>query len=227
MIYFYVASHSKTGLKYFGKTNKKSSSYKGSGLYWTSHIKKHGREHVLVEYVASFDNQEEATEFGLKFSADNNIVESNEWANLIPENGISGGRTIHTQVQRDKMSELQKASWATKERRDKATLYWNDPENKHKHSSSMKEIFTEERKEFYSQLAKKTWTGRTHTKETRKRMSKPRKEGTREAISHAKKGMIFSEDHKKALQKPKRRICRLIDKKEMSICHYTRWLNSL
>ena len=30
-------------------------------------------------------------EFALNFSKDNNIVESEEWANLIPENGLDGG----------------------------------------------------------------------------------------------------------------------------------------
>ena len=44
-----------------------------------------------TEIIGLFENIDEATEFALKFSRDNNIVESKEWANLIEENGRDGG----------------------------------------------------------------------------------------------------------------------------------------
>ena len=90
-VYLYVKQHSITGLKYFGKTIKDPYIYKGSGKYWLKHISKHGRDKVVTLQVWKFSNLEEATEFALKFSLDNNIVESNEWANLMLENGINGG----------------------------------------------------------------------------------------------------------------------------------------
>ena len=90
IIRFYVKTHRTTGLKYFGKTVKNISSYWGSGKYWLNHIKTHGYD-VNTEIVGEFDNIEEAMNFGLKFSEENNIVESKEWANLVPENGIGGG----------------------------------------------------------------------------------------------------------------------------------------
>ena len=40
-----------------------------------------------------FDDAELCTEFALKFSKQNNIVLSDQWANLIEENGINGGDT--------------------------------------------------------------------------------------------------------------------------------------
>lgn len=93
-IYLYIKQHSITGLKYFGKTASSPFNYDGSGIRWINHINKHGREHIKTLDVFGFDIQEEATEFALKFSSDNDIVESLEWANLIPENAKDGGGNI-------------------------------------------------------------------------------------------------------------------------------------
>lgn len=78
------------GLKYFGKTTKDIETYKGSGKYWLRHISKYGKDKVITLEYWEFDNQEECTKFALKYSEDNNIVESKEWANIIPENGNDG-----------------------------------------------------------------------------------------------------------------------------------------
>ena len=92
MIYLYVKQHSITKLKYVGKTIKKDPyAYKGSGTHWQHHIKKHGRQYVETIELCEFEDQEKATNFALKFSSDNNIVESNEWANKIPEDAKEGG----------------------------------------------------------------------------------------------------------------------------------------
>ena len=41
--YLYKKTHKETGLKYLGKTiSKNPHTYKGSGVYWSYHIKKHG-----------------------------------------------------------------------------------------------------------------------------------------------------------------------------------------
>jgi hypothetical protein len=90
MIYLYVKTHNQTSLKYFGKTTKKDPyKYKGSGKYWTKHLKVHGND-VRTEIVGVFDSKLECTEFAIKFSKEHNIVESNEWANLRMENGVDG-----------------------------------------------------------------------------------------------------------------------------------------
>lgn len=91
-IYLYVKKHSITGLKYFGKTQTTDPyKYLGSGSYWSKHIRKYGTEHVQTLEIWEFENQDECTNFALKFSEENNIVESKEWANLRPENGLDGG----------------------------------------------------------------------------------------------------------------------------------------
>ena len=93
MLYLYVKAHRKTGLKYFGKTTRENPvSYRGSGKCWLRHLTKHGND-VETEIVGVFENFEEGMKFALEFSENNNIVESNEWANLIPENGFDGGRS--------------------------------------------------------------------------------------------------------------------------------------
>ena len=96
-IYLYVKQHSVTRLKYFGKTTKQNPfKYNGSGKYWLEHIKKHGKNQVKTLEIWGFDDQELCTEFALKFSEDNNIVnDKNEqgkkiWANLRLENGVDG-----------------------------------------------------------------------------------------------------------------------------------------
>ena len=102
-IYLYIKQHSVTGLKYFGKTiSKNPFKYLGSGKRWVPHIKKHGVDQVKTLEIWGFDNQEMCTEFALKFSKDNNIVESKEWANLMEENGHWGGSTVKDKIPMNK-----------------------------------------------------------------------------------------------------------------------------
>jgi len=83
MLYLYVKIHRVTGLKYFGKTTSKDPFlYKGSGKYWQHHLNKHGYDVdtiIIKEYECEC---EEAKDFAIQYSIDNNIVESAEWANL-------------------------------------------------------------------------------------------------------------------------------------------------
>lgn len=90
IIYLYVKQHNITGLKYFGKTKRNPHTYNGSGKYWKRHLSKHGVD-ITTLSVYAFDNINECEEFALKFSRDNNIVESHAWANLKTENGKDGG----------------------------------------------------------------------------------------------------------------------------------------
>lgn len=89
--YLYIKQHRITGLKYFGKTTKPDPyKYLGSGHYWGRHIEKHGKEHVETIWVKLFHDRQECIDFALKFSIDNNIVESTEWANQMLEDGLNG-----------------------------------------------------------------------------------------------------------------------------------------
>jgi hypothetical protein len=96
----YIKEHSLTGLKYFGKTtNKDVHKYLGSGIRWTHHIKKHGKEHVATIWVSEpFIDKDLLEEFATFMSEELDIVNSNKWANLVIENGISGGAIRNGQV---------------------------------------------------------------------------------------------------------------------------------
>ena len=104
--YLYVKQHSVTGLKYFGKTTQYPIKYVGSGKYWLSHIKKHGKEHVVTLWHQLFGDKDLLTDFALLFSEHWDIVKSDEWANLITENGLDGfpTGTPRTQETKDKIS---------------------------------------------------------------------------------------------------------------------------
>src|SRR5713101_5315832 len=88
MITLYIKTHNITRLKYFGKTTRNNpEKYKGSGVYWKKHIKKHGNN-VTTEIFGKYDNIEICTEAALKFSIDNDIVNSIQWANLRNKNNL-------------------------------------------------------------------------------------------------------------------------------------------
>lgn len=88
--YLYVKTHKITGLKYFGKTIQSDpSKYKGSGKHWRRHLTKHGNL-VETQILGLFLSEYECVEFATRFSLENNIVESNIWANLKSENGLDG-----------------------------------------------------------------------------------------------------------------------------------------
>ena len=88
--YLYIKQHKDTGLKYFGKTTKNPLLYSGSGKHWRRHIKVHG-ENIETLWYQLFTDENELVNYALKFSEENNIVESKEWANLKNENGLDGG----------------------------------------------------------------------------------------------------------------------------------------
>jgi len=93
--WLYIKQHNITGLKYFGRTTSKDpTKYKGSGKWWTRHIKIYGNDVTTIWYHLYTEKhviQEEAT----AFSVSHNIVESKEWANLMIEDGINGSVKGH------------------------------------------------------------------------------------------------------------------------------------
>lgn len=94
IIYLYVKTHSKTGLKYLGKTTSKNPHrYTGSGVYWRNHLKKYGHEYT-TEIIRECQTKEELTEWGLYYSRLWNIVSSDEWANLTEESGGGGNNGV-------------------------------------------------------------------------------------------------------------------------------------
>jgi hypothetical protein len=176
-IYLYVKQHLITRLKYFGVTRLKDPyKYLGSGKHWVPHIKKHGKEFIETIELWGFDNQEEATDFALKFSEENNIVESKEWANLCVENAKDGGLIGKATPEETK----RKQSEAAKNRPP-----ISEETRKRIGESSKGRICSEETKQKMS----KSLTGKRHSEETKLK------------LSMLKKGIKFSDEHKNKLSK--------------------------
>ena len=99
------------GIKYFGKTiSKDVSKYTGSGTRWTNQIQKYGKENIKTLWISEwFVCPADIQDFALLFSELNQIVESDNWANLTAENGIDGGKRdnnhlkIYNQIPRNDM----------------------------------------------------------------------------------------------------------------------------
>ena len=87
---------------------------------------------------------------------------------------------------------------------------------------------SEERKRRISEGCKKSWNeerrinqslklkGLKRTEETKDKMKGPLSDQHKQKLSDVRKGISI----------PHRKICRLFDRKEMSVCHYTRWLKA-
>lgn len=114
--WLYIKKHNKTGLKYFGMTsNPYINSYMGSGKYWKLHLKKYGKD-ITTEWCQLFESKEELQKFAAEFSEKYNIVESKEWANLVPESGEYGNSAPsgwkHTDEAKRKIAEANRGKSA-------------------------------------------------------------------------------------------------------------------
>jgi len=167
-IYLYLKQHNITGLKYLGQTTKDPIKYTGSGKYWLNHLNKHGYD-VTTTILYESDNMEEIREQGLYYSDLWNIVESKEYANLIPEGGEGGGYMM-----------------------GEANPMFGKTGDKHHafgttHSDETRKKISEARK------GVATWTGLSHSEESKKKISENRK-GKNSGSDHHYHG-IKGEDH--------------------------------
>lgn len=158
MTTLYIKTHNKTGLKYFGKTIKDDAhKYKGSGLYWLRHIKKHGYD-VSTEILLQSNDIYHLSKIALQFSEDNNIVLSENWANLREEDGIGAGGKLSNNT-KNKIRDSKLGSKHSKE-----TIL------------KMKEIHKTKNLSETERINKsKSAKNRKHSKETKDKMSKSRK----------------------------------------------------
>ncbi len=124
----YIGTHNDTGLKYFGKTNRYHTKeelqkyYHGSGSDWKEHLKEFG-DNVNMDIYGIY-SMSEVKEIALKFSLDNNIVESDIWANNILEDGL-GSVLFHSDKTKKKISTNTKKGM-TIEVRNKLSLLKKD-----------------------------------------------------------------------------------------------------
>jgi hypothetical protein len=170
-IHLYVKTHNVTGLKYFGKTIRVDPvKYKGSGKRWLNHIKVHGYD-VSTVIIGTYTEVDECLKVALAFSRDNNIVESNEWANLKVES-LDGG--------------FDHVNSIPKEVRRERYLAWRDS------------LSDDERKLIDSKKAckgdKNHWFGKCRSGENNPRFGVAHTDATKELISTPKRGKHIVKD---------------------------------
>jgi len=223
--FLYIKQHTVTGLLYFGKTTKNPEKYRGSGKYWLRHLKAHGNIVSTVWYCLYLD-EETCLNTAILLSEINDIVASDCWANLIAEDGCCGAAKGHvnyfkpTAEQLAIISQRTKALWADPDFRAKMIQIQKDrftPEVRAKYSETTRRVYTEERKKKHSEFMKGKRYG-----VALKGVSKP--EGFGAKVSAGSKGKPKSEEHISKMKVPKNRVCRLFDRKEMSVNHFSRWL---
>ncbi len=196
IIYLYVKQHTVSGLKYFGRTIRKDPfKYKGSGTYWVNHYKKYGSNNIKTLEIWGFDSQKLCSEFALKFSKENNIVESEEWANQISENGESFFSGLKfSDNHKDKISESNKGKTVSLETRNKI-------------SKAMKGKMVGENNPFFSKTYEdfgkkhpKGMLGKHHSEETKSILSKTFKNKSYEEIYGEEKAKKQKEKLSKSLK---------------------------
>lgn len=106
MIYLYVKTHNKTGLKYLGKTKSADPHrYPGSGKVWRRHLKKYGYDYT-TEIIFQTECEKEFAKKAEYYSQVFGVDESKYWANLMPERGDGGDTSaFFDEVVRKKQSE--------------------------------------------------------------------------------------------------------------------------
>jgi len=101
MYYLMIKEIEQTGMKYLCKKKQNLRdindhiNYKGSGKFWNRILRAHP-DYTIKTTVLGLFTAQELEKQGLYYSKFYNIVESKEWANLIPESGV-GGDTSKTE----------------------------------------------------------------------------------------------------------------------------------
>lgn len=141
MIYLYLKTHNKTGLKYLGKTTSKDPfKYRGSGLYWKQHLSKHGND-VDTKILGEFDSVKEARKEGIRLSRLWNIIDSDEFANLMEEtcDGTVGKGRKMTSEHKAKLSKSHSGEIHTEERKTNVSRALKGKKKSEAHKNLMKE----------------------------------------------------------------------------------------
>lgn len=150
------------GIKYFGKTSKENIEYySGSGKIWKDRIKKYGKENIKTLWVSDwFYDPYLIQEFALLLSKNNQIVESDSWANYIPENGLDGLVLGHKWTEEQRMA------------KSLSTRGENNPFYNKTHSVKTREKMSIDRTGIpKSDKFRENMLGRTQTEESNKKRS--------------------------------------------------------
>jgi hypothetical protein len=111
--YLMIKTHNITGLKYLCKTStdniRKCYRYLGSGTFWKRHLNKYGKD-ISTIIIESSDNMKFFSQRALYWSDFYDVVNSKEWANLVPENGNNLNDRSYKQMIKNKINSIKKIS---------------------------------------------------------------------------------------------------------------------
>lgn len=204
MIYLYVKTHNKTGLKYLGKTIREDPyTYRGSGKRWTAHLDKHGND-VRTEILLETNDNNELIQQGIYYSEKFNVVESKDWANLKIEQG-DGGDTSQCEA------------WQS---------YYNRRDYNGENNPFFGKTHSDETKEKLAEYASRQWKGVPKSAEHKRKIAegntgKVFTEERKKNISLATKGRAT---HNKGKAAPVH-YCKHCNKNIAGYSNFTRWHN--
>lgn len=213
--YLYIKQHSVTGKLYFGKTIcKNPEKYCGSGLIWTRHYKKHGKEHIITLWYELFNNLFDLVTFAISFSNKLDIIKSKSWLNIKLENGLDGGSYGHVSTEtRLLLSKSLKGKSKSEEHKRNLSLakIGTTHSDEHKHKISIK-----------SSGANNGMYGKTHSDEAKRKISeghkgKPISRERVEALRKLNIGKTISDEQKKRISETHKGIPK--PKTECPYCH--------
>jgi hypothetical protein len=106
-----IKMHLTTKLKYLCYTTKKDPyKYTGSGVRWLRHLDVHGHN-IVTCVIGEYDTHDKLVEAGLAYSALYNVVESEKWANLRPEDGLGQSKGYRWKVKDSSNMGRHKNQW--------------------------------------------------------------------------------------------------------------------
>jgi hypothetical protein len=107
-----LKTHIITGLKYLCKTSTNDPTrpftYLGSGKYWKRHLKKYG-SNVKTEILQICESKEDLIIKGIYYSKLYNIVNSNQFANMVEERGDGGPTMLGKRITKEQKLKQGKA----------------------------------------------------------------------------------------------------------------------
>lgn len=141
-----IKKHNKTNLKYLCVTSKqKYDEYHGSGVYWKKHLSKHGID-LSTELLCESDDIEIFSTICKIISDDLNVVESDEFANLIPELGYNEQNFFHwwrNATEEEKIEVIDKRKYLQLQN------HWINKEN----SYEIRQKISTKQKEFFGNMS--------------------------------------------------------------------------
>lgn len=177
--YLYIKRHRITGLLYFGKTinNDPEHSYDGSGVRWSNHCNFHGWD-IETLWFCLFTDRDEIVKFALMCSEQWDIVKSEEWANLVPENGLDGTTPGSRWKHKTQRSEEYCKAMSDRKNGSGHHFYGKTQTDDHRRKNS--EANTGARNHFY---------GRSHTDEAKRKNSEAHMGKTDDVGTRLKKSL--------------------------------------